>query len=210
MHGGDPIKRYGSSSFTFFQAARLCSGLVKSQPFVRSSEEPGTNPYFLATLFTRSGEYTSVRSTPINDNATMWSSILSSFAFWMLSKSVMVLSPGLSEDMVGVLLLGLGSLLDLGPMSSSSFMPSGVLMLYRLTPGARVGVLILTSVGSLDLSCNGSSSEKSPNIAATSSSFSSFFVSSSTSPMFSCSFFFSSLFTISPWPIISSPTWAVR
>ena len=67
MQGGDPRSTDGASSLILFQASCLSDSvdsLVKSKPVVRSIEEPATNPYRFATSATRSGEYTSVMSTP--------------------------------------------------------------------------------------------------------------------------------------------------
>ena len=56
VHGGDRMIRYGSSALIFFQAARLCSGFVKSQPFARSNDYPSVSPSLSATPLTLSGE----------------------------------------------------------------------------------------------------------------------------------------------------------
>ena len=64
VHGGDPTTTYGVDDFSNFQARLRSSGLVKSHPLVKSRECPGVSPNLPASLFTRSGEYNSVRSAP--------------------------------------------------------------------------------------------------------------------------------------------------
>ena len=56
--------RNGASSLTLLHANCRSDSLVKSNPVVRSMDDPATSPYRFATFATRSGEYTSVISTP--------------------------------------------------------------------------------------------------------------------------------------------------